>query len=90
MTHVPSSKRKWGDAAWVDLNPTKPNASTSDPTIRKLLGPKGETLRTFSDRPPVGFHQGPKTQPGQLAQVVDLTVDIWYRLRLRACTPASG
>jgi hypothetical protein len=30
----------------------------TDPNVRKLYGPKGEVLRTFSDRPPVGFHQG--------------------------------
>lgn len=34
------------------------DVETTDPKIRKLLGPKGEVLRTFSDRPPVGFHQG--------------------------------
>ena len=33
---------------------------STDPSIRKLLGPKGEVLRTFSDRPPIGFHQGTK------------------------------
>lgn len=37
-----------GDAPW-------PNATETDPKVRKLLGPNGEVLRTFSDRPPVGF-----------------------------------
>jgi hypothetical protein len=40
-----------------------PQAETNDPKIRKLLGPKGEVLRTFSDKPPVGFHQGQRTHP---------------------------
>lgn len=26
--------------------------------VRRLYGPDGEVLRSFSNRPPVGFHQG--------------------------------
>ena len=38
----------WGD-------PPEPEASSTDPKITKLYGPKGQVLRTFSDRHPVGF-----------------------------------
>jgi len=42
---------------------TYPKADVTDPVVRKLYGPRGETLRTFSDRPPTGFHQGSRGQP---------------------------
>jgi hypothetical protein len=65
MTHVPPRRRRWtGD--WIDVKdaqPGKPEATETDPKIRKLLGPKGEVLRTFSDRPPTGFHQGERGRP---------------------------
>lgn len=49
--HQARRLRTW--AAEADIE--KPDATTTDPTIRKLYGPKGETLRTFSDRPRIGF-----------------------------------
>lgn len=51
-TGDPCDARKSTESAVVE---------TTDPKIRKLLGPKGEVLRTFSDRPAVGFHQGQRT-----------------------------
>jgi len=34
-------------------------------TVTRLYGPRGEVLRTFSDRPPVGFHQGERSLTGR-------------------------
>jgi hypothetical protein len=63
VTHVPQRPKRYADDwQWVaEPDPPKPQADTTDPTIRKLYGPKGETLLTISDRPPVGFHQGTRT-----------------------------
>lgn len=64
MTNVPHNPKRFTDD-WVyteQHKPDKPEVTETDPAIRKLLGPKGEVLRTFSDRPPVGFHQGERTR----------------------------
>lgn len=65
MTFIAPKRRRWQDP-WIEdsnTNRPAPTAETNDPKIRKLLGPNGETLRTFSNKPPVGFHQGERTQP---------------------------
>jgi hypothetical protein len=31
--------------------------------IRRLYGPDGRVLRSYSSRPPVGFHQGQRGEP---------------------------
>lgn len=59
--------RKWvGDDHDWNYSPApslvKPEAETTDPKIRKLYGPNGQVLRTFSNRPPVGFHQGERSK----------------------------
>lgn len=38
-------------------------ATTTDAKVRKLYGARGETLRTFSDRPPIGFHSALEHRP---------------------------
>lgn len=35
----------------------EPKASVSEPELRTLLGPTGEVLRTFSNKPPIGFRR---------------------------------
>ena len=52
--------RKWvGDDAYVSGGSApEPNAHKTEPKIKKLYGPNGKVLKTISDRPPVGFHQG--------------------------------
>lgn len=47
-----------GDPSAASQDRRKIDVEQSDPVVRKLYGPNGETLRTFSNRPPVGFHQG--------------------------------
>lgn len=54
---------KIGNPAAAPDSPPQPDAETTDPHVRKLYGPSGEVLRTFSDRPPVGFHQGERSSP---------------------------
>lgn len=59
MTHVPSrTPRRWVDDWQHQRHPKYPetiSVEQTDPTIRKLYGPNGEVLRTFSDRPTTGF-----------------------------------
>lgn len=51
-------KRREGDPV-DELPPARTrDVETTEPRLRRLYGPTGEVLRTFSDRPPVGFHQG--------------------------------
>lgn len=33
-----------------------PSLHVTEPSITKLYGPNGEVLKTYSDRPPIGFH----------------------------------
>ena len=40
-----------------------PEVERSRRRTRKLYGPDGRVLRTYSNRPPVGFHQGERGQP---------------------------
>lgn len=48
-----------GDWVYDPASPPTPDkVDLPESKIKKLLGPKGEVLRTFSDKPPVGFHQG--------------------------------
>lgn len=48
-----------GDSVYVRPTTTlKSEVDQPARRIKRLLGPRGETLRTFSDKPPVGFHQG--------------------------------
>lgn len=64
MTNIPGTRPRYDDDPYVSKpDPPNPDATMTDPKIRKLLGPKGETLATFSDRPPVGFHQGQRRRP---------------------------
>lgn len=46
------------DPHWGRNSRETVSVDTSDATVRKLYGPNGEVLATFSDRPPTGFHQG--------------------------------
>ena len=65
---VPGAAQRQGEEVksyiadpWLgDPHPEYPDATLTDPVIRRLYGPRGEVLRTFSDRPLVGFHQGEK------------------------------
>jgi hypothetical protein len=50
--------RRWthGEQSPIDSDPGVPaEVEVTDPTIRKLYGPNGEVLKTYSDRPPIGF-----------------------------------
>lgn len=47
-----------GDRTHAKDDPARMSVAKSEPEVKKLYGPDGEVLRTFSDRPPVGFHQG--------------------------------
>ena len=54
--YTPSSERA------KPAEPNYPQAEVTEPKVSKLYGPRGEVLRTWSDRPPVGFHQGERGQ----------------------------
>lgn len=61
MSKAPNVPRRYQpDAEWVDpaQRPATMSVQATEPEHRILYGPKGETLATISDRPPVGFHQG--------------------------------
>lgn len=38
--------------------PPPPEVERSRRKVRRLLGPRGEVLASYSNRPPTGFHQG--------------------------------
>lgn len=46
------SRSYWGTRV---ISPEPQAEVTDDESVRKLLGPRGEVLLTFSDRPPIGF-----------------------------------
>ena len=46
------SRSYWGTRV---ISPEPKAEVTDDKSVRKLLGPRGEVLRTFSDRAPIGF-----------------------------------
>lgn len=43
--------------------PAIPDVDRPRQKVRRLYGPNGEVLRSFSKRPPVGFHQGERGEP---------------------------
>jgi hypothetical protein len=54
----PSTDPSDYDRYYEPRPPDRLTAVSTEPEVRILYGPKGETLVTVSDRPPIGFHQG--------------------------------
>lgn len=52
-----------GDKTPRKDDPARMSVDKTDAQVKKLYGPGGEVLRTFSDRPPTGFHQGERGEP---------------------------
>lgn len=53
----PGSPWKWDWHAPEPSDRQTPQVDVRDPEVRHLYGPRGEVLKTYTDKPLIGYHQ---------------------------------